>query len=359
MKNNKIRVLHVLSSSRYSGAENVACTIIKNLSNEYELFYCSPKGKIELDLLKQHIQYVLIDKLDIHSIREVIEKVKPDIIHAHDHRAAFICALAKKKTKLIIHIHNNNPWLKKKCINSVIFLFSALRAKSVLVVSNSILEEYVFSKRIRHKTIIVGNPSSRNSILAKVKNIKQEKLYDICCVARVTKQKNPNKFIDIVKELKKEMPKIKAIWIGDGDMLETAKQSVHNLGLDKTLMFAGYKKNPYDYISKSKVFLLTSDWEGFGLVAYESIALGVPCVVSKVGGLVDIIDDSCGKLCDSNSRREYVEECKKLLSDKTYYNKKSAGAIRKSTLLDNEKKYPQEIARIYSDIIKTKKETRI
>lgn len=49
---NKKRVLHVLRSNVYSGAENVVCQLINIFKQDYQMFYCSPVGKIEGTLKK-------------------------------------------------------------------------------------------------------------------------------------------------------------------------------------------------------------------------------------------------------------------------------------------------------------------
>ena len=66
---------------------------------------------------------------------------------------------------------------------------------------------------------------------------------------------------------------------------------------------------------------------GYGLVAFEALTLGKPCVVSNVGGLRNIVDSTCGELCNPNNIHEYINETEKLLLDKNYYNKKSKMAI--------------------------------
>ena len=43
----KKRVLHILASNIFSGAENIACTIIEKLGDDYEMAYCSPNGIIK------------------------------------------------------------------------------------------------------------------------------------------------------------------------------------------------------------------------------------------------------------------------------------------------------------------------
>ena len=70
------------------------------------------------------INFICINKFNPRSIKKIIREGKYDIIHAHDYKASCMCALVKKKTKLIMHLHNNSPWLKKVCFNSFAILFA-------------------------------------------------------------------------------------------------------------------------------------------------------------------------------------------------------------------------------------------
>ena len=67
--------------------------------------------------------YEIIKKVSIKEVRRVINKYHPDIIHAHDFTASVISAMCKKNIKLIEHLHNNCPWLKKFGLKSIAFLY--------------------------------------------------------------------------------------------------------------------------------------------------------------------------------------------------------------------------------------------
>ena len=140
-----------------------------------------------------------------------------------------------------------------------------------------------------------------------------KKKYDICCVARLTEQKNPMKFLDVLYSIKKSKSDVKAVWVGEGSLEVEVKKRIYELGLADNVEMVGFQKNPYKYMACSKIFMLTSDWEGYGLVAFEALTLGLPCIVSNVGGLPKIVDDSCGMLC--NKAGDFVHEAIELLND--------------------------------------------
>ena len=98
----KIKVVHLLQSPRFSGAENVVCQIIRMFQRDetIEMIYCSPNGPIKEALVERKINFLPITDLTVKEVRRMIREVNPDIIHAHDMRASFVAAQACKTTRL-------------------------------------------------------------------------------------------------------------------------------------------------------------------------------------------------------------------------------------------------------------------
>lgn len=346
----KKRIFFVMSTDDVSGAELVNFNIIKMLSKKYEFFWVSKEGNINGYLKEQNIKWIKINKLCISEIKRIIKEYKPDILHATDYKASTITAFANKNVILIEHIHNNAPWIKTLCLKSILFYIAALKSNYILTVSNSIAREYIFAKYIYKKIINIGNPTSVKSITTQVTSNDFIKKYDICCAARITKAKNPYLFLDIIFNIKLQKKNIKVIWIGSGDLENEVIAYCKKLNLQNNIKFIGKKKNPYKYMASSKLFLLTSSWEGYGLAAFEALALGLPCIVSNVGGLPEIVDEKCGFICDS--KNEYVKSINKILDNELLYNKLSNGAKAKANKLNNIKKYIKNIDEIYEEAVK-------
>lgn len=129
---NKIKVLHILSSKTYNGAENVVCQInsmLQGAEDNIEIVYCSLDGPVRSHIEDNGIRFVPVSKISKKEIAHVIRKVKPDIIHAHDMRAGFVAALACGRTPLVSHIHNNNFDSRGLSLKSVLYLYAAIKAK--------------------------------------------------------------------------------------------------------------------------------------------------------------------------------------------------------------------------------------
>lgn len=350
----KKKIFFIMSTDDFSGAEIVNKRIISYLKNDYDFYWVSRAGNINSFLDEFDIKWIEIKKLSVREIRRIVKDYKPDILHATDYRASVICAMAKTKVILIEHLHNNPLWLKKININALMFLYAGMKANQILTVSESIRKEYVFSRFISKKIICVDNPVSRKEILSKVENVNKSKLYDICCVGRLTIQKKPLRFLSIIEKLHREFPDIKVCWVGDGELLDECEKNLENQGLEDIVKFLGYKKNPYVIMNQSRIFMLTSAWEGFGLVAFEALSLGLPCVVSNVGGLTSIVNTSCGYLCESE--QDFISAAKKLLIDKNLYTRMSVSAEIRAKNLDNESEYMSRIANIYDQLLEKNNE---
>ena len=341
-----MRVLHVLNSNSYSGAENVVIQIISKLQDEYEFAYCSPNGPIGEKLKECGIKYIPVDKLSIKSIKKVINEYKPDVIHAHDFRASLLVSFFNRSIPIISHLHNNCPWLSKPGVKSFAYYLAAKKASRILCVSDSVMDQYIFNKSFKKKVVVVGNPVDVLKVLSMASN--NAKKYDIVFCGRLTEQKDPLRFVNIVKEVSRDICPFKVVMVGEGKLRPLIEQEIHNQDLSNTIEMTGFVNNSVSIMSCSKMLVMTSAWEGFGLVAIEALSLGLPVVSTKVGGLPYIVDDNCGKLCDSN--QEFVDEIKYLLSNGDYYENKSKHALSKAKQLDNSVSYFKTIGDLYTEL---------
>lgn len=343
----KPKIAMIVNSNIYSGLEKVTSEIMLDLRVDFDFIYVTKNGPVVDRFKELGLKYYLIGAVSVKEIKQFIKEWEPDIIHAHDFRASTIVALSGYNN-LISHLHNNPLWIRKINSNSLAYLLFGIMVKKILIVSESVKNEFVFNKILNKKYKCIGNPLSRKNIIDSITS-DLEKKYDLCCVGRVEEQKNPNRFLMVVKKLALSKPDIKACWVGEGSLKQQCVEYILENNLENNIEFLGYKKNPYQVMNQSRIFMLTSDWEGFGLVAFEALCLGVPCVVSKVGGLTNIVDDTCGYLC--SNQQEFVDSVNKLLNDKILYEKMVHSAIEKSKKLDNRKEYMEEIAAIYCEML--------
>ena len=154
-----MKILHLLQSRKFSGAENVACQIIAMMKEEadVQMAYCSRDGQIREVLKERGICYYPIKKLTVSEVKRIIRQYKPDIIHAHDMRASFIAAKACGQIPLISHIHNNAFDARGLSVKSVAYIYAALKAKHIFWVSGSSYKGYCFHSLFKKKSSVLYN----------------------------------------------------------------------------------------------------------------------------------------------------------------------------------------------------------
>ena len=95
---------------------------------------------------------------------------------------------------------------------------------------------------------------------------------------------------DVVKifyEVNKQIPS-KLLFVGDGPERVTAEELSRQLGVYDEIRFVGKQEQMEDILAIADLFLLTSEYESFGLAALEAMAAGVPVVSTNAGGLTEI-----------------------------------------------------------------------
>lgn len=335
------KIMFVMPNKGFSGAEKVVIQIINGIKEDFECYYISESGTIDSYLEENKIKHIVTkNNLDRKELKNIMNTIKPDIVIATDYRASVIMSSIKGKYKLISHLHNNPYWIKKINRNSIMYVIASTRFDKIFIVSDSIKREFIFRKLIGKKIILVSNPLSRNEVLNEDSN-NYDKIYDIAFIGRFCEQKDPEKFIKIVSRFKESGKPIKALMMGDGSWKNKVIDWINYYDVKECIELRSFEKKPFPYFKKSKIIVMPSKFEGFGLVAFESMCLGVPVIASPVGGLVNVIDNKCGYFC--NEVDEFVNIISLLLSDKDEYNKKVNLSIEKSILLDNYKNYIENI----------------
>ena len=343
-----MRILHLLKSNKYSGAENVVLTIM-GVCSDMDMVYASPDGSIREVVESRGHEFYPLTRPTIREVKKAIRELHPDVIHAHDFTMASTAAWAAGDIPVVAHLHNNPPWLKKICPRSVVFAFALSRIRQVISVSKAVEDEYIFRGLMKNKNTVIGNVVDAEEVRQKAREKSDCKPVDLVYLGRMSLPKNPLEFCKIVCEVKRRFPNITARMIGDGELMPQVKEYICSHELEDIIELVGFQSNPYPYLNAGKIMVMPSIWEGFGLAAVEGMCLGKPVVCSGVGGLENIIDESCGEKCRTTD--EYSGILIKLLNDNTAYEVKSKNAMRKSGRYTDMKKYADDICRIYKAAI--------
>lgn len=349
----KKKVLHLLSSNRYSGAENVACQIIDVFNSDIEMAYCSPNGPIKEFLDERQIDFLPIDKLSIRGLKKVIRDYKPDIIHAHDLRASIIAVQFSKKISIISHIHCKFEEMSRLSIKSVLYRMYLNKFSHIFTVSESILNEYIFSKAISKKGSVLYNVVNEKKLKEKANINSYTDNIDCVFLGRFSYQKNPQRLIHIINKVIQRQPNSKFVLIGHGEMLEEVQELAKQLNVINNISFTGFLNNPYPLLKSSKVMIMSSRTEGTPMCVLEAMLLGIPIVSTGVDGIKELINNGTeGYIYDAD--RDLVDAICHLITDEKNRRIISENAYNKAQVLNNLELYKKRLLEVYNKHLKEK-----
>ncbi len=158
--------------------------------------------------------------------------------------------------------------------------------------------------------------------------------------SRLEKEKNIKMLIESFAEVVKKHPKVGLVILGEGSVRKSLQFTVDDLQLSDEIVFEGWQDSLVSYYKTADLFLLSSNYEGFGMTLVEATSLGCPILTTNVGLVGEILTEENSLVCN--------------VGDKDCFAQKMLWAIEnKSKLKELNQKAQTEIE---NKLIKTKKE---
>jgi glycosyltransferase involved in cell wall biosynthesis len=144
----------------------------------------------------------------------------------------------------------------------------------------------------------------------------EPKTFDLIFVGQLIPVKRVDLFLETVKLVAAACPSVTAVIVGTGRLEESLKEMAGRLGVRDRVTFAGYQADVVPWLHKSKVLALTSDSEGLSLAVMEAMLCGLPCIVSDVGEMRELVrHDLNGYVIGPRDASSFAEYACLLLSD--------------------------------------------
>lgn len=288
-----------LPSLRGGGAERVCLNLSKSfieLGYNVDLVLCKRTGPY-LEEVPGNVNVIDLGKnrvlFSFWTLALYLRKAKPlCLLSAMDH-SNIIAALASKlsftDTRVILSVHSLLSYLSKqpdprqRVIPKIARWFYPW-ADAIVAVSRGVAKDLgVIIKTSREKIHVIHNPVVTNEMLNKAtEKVNHPWFQDsgtpvIVSAGRMSPEKDFQTLIKAFALARKKLS-MRLIILGDGDERPLLRTLAQTLKVKDDVDFPGFVKNPYAYMSKAAVFVLSSAWEGFGNVLVEAMALGTPVV---------------------------------------------------------------------------------
>lgn len=292
-----MRVLHISRTMGQGGAEKVVFQLCSDNMADYQVVV-SDGGKY-VPLLEQiGIKHYCMPDLDSKNpfsmmgcficILLVAIKERIDIIHTHHRMAAFYAKIISRMLeKKNIYTAHNVFYNKKKLTK---FALSGVKIVAVGDGVKNNLKEYFEIDDQQIMTIYNSIKLEMKGFGANEIGEQHQKVY-IGTIGRISEQKGIDVFIKAIAIIKKKYSNIIGVIVGDGELMDDMKSLVHQLEIDESILFLGYRNNVLDIINQLKFVVLASRWEGLPLTPIEAFSQGKTVIASNISGNNEIVVD--------------------------------------------------------------------
>lgn len=200
-----------------------------------------------------------------------------------------------------------------------------------IVLSNS--DKEYLKKKFNVDTTVINNPKS--IISKKVSNLNNKQFI---AVGRLVEVKNFSMLIDMFNEFHKKNKDWKLIIIGEGDQKEILNKKINDYKLNEHIILEGYKSNVEKYYLESSIYLMSSLYEGWGMVIGEAIEFGLPIISFNITSAKEMIKDGYnGYIIENYNQKKYVDSMLKLANDKELLIKMGKNSKEQAKKMSNTK----------------------
>lgn len=234
-----------------------------------------------------------------------LNSFKPDVVHTHLGAVQYCLPwVLVHGVKLVHTIHNvpeiETPGSAVKRIMTRLYLTG--RAIPVAISKYNRVLTARYYGLTENDVELVNNPVDVDFFHPFDKQSLQECKFDFVNVAGLRPQKNQRLLLRAFANTVAQYPASRLCIVGDGSERQGLKKLANELGLSDAVEFLGQiseKTGVRDVLWSSKVFILSSDYEGLPLSAIEAMACGLPVISTDVGGMSDIVQGN-GALVPAN-----------------------------------------------------------
>ena len=338
-----IRVMRIIARMNVGGPAVQVSGLMRGFNGtefDHRLYtgFCATDEADYLDSVATDVEAIRIEGLgrrislrgDIRAFLSLIKEIrefKPNIIHTHTAKAGFLGRLAslvslQKSLRVhTFHGHLLNGYFGsfKRMLVIIAEKALAFATQQLLAVGNKVrqdlLEAGIGSKGkfgLMPPGLAIGNLPSKYDALTFF-GLNNERL-QCAFIGRVTQIKRPDRFLDVVSEIKKRQINLDFFIAGDGELLEVCRERI--IAENLPVKVVGWQSNIEKVLSAADIVLLTSDNEGTPLSLIQAGMAGLPVVSTNVGSVPEVVLDNMTGLITSLDVQEIADALEKLVSDK-------------------------------------------
>ena len=308
-----MHVLHVITTLGKGGAESHLvdlCRALRKRGVSLTVIYLKGDGYWVNELELMGVKIVPLkarryaDPGAVLRLRKAVANARPDIVHAHMPPAELYAVLALRgmeRVRLVVSKHNDQEPFYRGPGSALIERFSARRAHAVIAISEAVRSYFAtaWPAKLGYKLVTVRyglTPIADDAAeVGAARALRQEWgigeddiLYGT--VARLVEQKSIPTLLRAFGDLRNRADaSVRLVLVGQGPLESELRALADELGISDVVVWAGFRTDIPAVMRSLDVFVLSSIYEGFGLVLLEAMEASLPIVASKISAIPEIV----------------------------------------------------------------------
>ncbi|MDT8375494.1 MAG: glycosyltransferase [Mariprofundaceae bacterium] len=244
-----------------------------------------------------------------------------DLVHTHTSKAGVLGRLAVGKRARVVHTPHGHIFhgyfgMLKTWLFAAVERRMARRSDALIALTKAEMDDHLkLGIGTAGQWHVIPSGVDVEAVSQRVNGIRaaadHHRSWDAVSVGRLVPVKGMDRLVRAWAQLCRQKPDARLAVIGDGGERQLLESLAAELGVEKNIHFAGWC-DPLPYLADARSFVLLSRNEGMGRAVIEAFAASLPCVVSNVCGLSELVDAEVGRVVDAESA---VEVAHALLSD--------------------------------------------
>jgi glycosyltransferase involved in cell wall biosynthesis len=299
-----MKILHVITTIDRGGAENQLLVLAKKqaqmghnvcvlpLKGDFELQQEFIGNGVDVDMSVLTSRFLIGKFLNYKSM---IRSYKPDIVHAHLPQAEIFSAIKIRNYRLILSKHNAENFAPKrsKILSLLLSRFVACKSDSIIAISGAVKKFLIDSKEISNKqeinVVYYGFDDDIYQDKSSSKPLTSKNLLKIATVGRLVRQKDHPTTLKAIQLCIMEGMNTELHVYGEGILREELMDLTSRLKITENVKWHGRTNNIRKVLLESDVLVLSSVYEGFGLVLLEAIQANIPILAANSPAVVEVL----------------------------------------------------------------------
>ncbi len=223
-----------------------------------------------------------------------------DVVHNHNFTALAIGVPAAVLAGVNVLVRTeHNVTRGRRGVRDMLSRLAALREDAQIAVSDAVRRSHVEARRLspgRFATVRNGIDGARLALDGDRAETRRSAGWApdafVCLsVGSLTRQKDFTNLLAAAAKVAAERPDVRFVVVGEGAEEQALLSLRHDLGLDERVSFVGRSTDVPGLLKAADAFVLPSAWEGLPITMLEAMAARVPCVVTRAGGVDEILED--------------------------------------------------------------------